>query len=113
MEFCKMYKEIQQMNLENTSKKNTYEIEFPNVQGVVNYLHYHDYHESLSLSSSFTASMSRKSNISLLKCWMRLGGGDGASAKRLAISAAYKGSSNVLENLNTCLDEGLCSPLEL
>jgi hypothetical protein len=41
-----MHKEIQQMNLGNI-KKNPYEIEFPNARGVVNYLHYHDYYDSL------------------------------------------------------------------
>ena len=42
MGICKMYKKIQQMNLEYIKKNNTYEIEFPNARGVVNYLHYHD-----------------------------------------------------------------------
>ena len=62
-----MHKEIQQMNLKNIKKNNTYEIEFPNARGVVNYLHYHDYHNSLSLSSPSLGSMSSKSNTSLLK----------------------------------------------
>jgi hypothetical protein len=53
----------------------------------------------LSLSWPSSASMSTYSNTSLLKDRMRLGGGDGASAKRLAIPAAYVGSSNVLKGL--------------
>ena len=60
---------------------NTYEIEFPNARGVVNNLHYHDYHNRLSLSSPSLAFMSRKSNTSLLKGRMQLGGGDRASSK--------------------------------
>ena len=42
MGICKMQMEIQQMNLENILKNNTYEIEFPNARGIVKYLHYHD-----------------------------------------------------------------------
>ena len=99
MGICKMYKKIQQMNSEYIKNNNSYEIEFSNARGVVNYLHYHDYNNSLSLSSPSLASMSSKSNTSLLKGRMRLGGRDGASAKRLANSAAYEGSSNVLEGL--------------
>ena len=73
------------LGLTSPIETNTYKIEFPNYP--------------LSLSSPSSASISRKSNTSLLKGRMRLGGGDRASAKTLASSAAYEGSSNVLEGL--------------
>ena len=43
------------MNIENVKENNTDEIEFPNARGVVNHLHYHDYHDSLSLSMPSSA----------------------------------------------------------
>ena len=98
MGICKMHKEIQHMNLENIWKKNnTYEIEFPNVRGVVNYLHNHDYHNSLLLSCP---PWPLYLGILILACWkVGLGGGNKASAHRLASSTTYKRSSNVLERL--------------
>ena len=53
----------------------------------------------LLLFSPCSASMSRKSKTSLLKGRVRLGGGDGASAKRWARSTTYEGSSNVVEGV--------------
>ena len=74
-------------------------IEFPNARGVVNYLHYHDYHDNQSLSLSCSAYLSKKSNTSLLKGQGRLGGGHRVSLKRLTNSITYERSSNVVEGI--------------
>ena len=69
----------------------------------------------LSLSSPYLTSMSRKSKTSLLKMWVRIGGGDNASVKWWASWATYEGSSNVVEGVANMsihsLVEQSCFPL--
>lgn len=79
---------------ENLNKNNTYEIEFSNARGIVNCLDYHVYYYPCPVRPPCLG------KTSLLKGWVQVEGGNGASATRLASSAAKEGSLNVVENVD-------------